>query len=301
MPVNSRPAKSAKPIVLTKRDSEIFGTISSYRAMNAEQIGALFFTSLARGRRRLRALWHAGFLKRSQRAVRYGEGTSKYFYSVTLKAIRHLKDTTSDNASLSVPRRSDVSLHAEKINDFRVCLELAGRSHNPELALWQEGRELKMKTYASVRSTRKPLSIIPDALFTLRLNAREYSYFLEIDRGTTDLHRLAMKLEGYSNLFGHKVPQKTFGIRSFRVLLVTTSRSRIENLAKRMISLEHRISRQDLYCFADLTICSLRNPEKIFEPVWQVMNPGGRLKLSRPLPTLPPSTFPLMPGKPPVH
>lgn len=301
MPEHIRPARSAKPIVLTKRDAKVFSTISSYRAMNAEQIGALFFTSLARGRRRLRALWHAGFLKRSQRAVRYGEGTSKYFYSVTLKAIRHLKDATSDNVPLKVPRRRDVGLHAEKINDFRICLELASRSHNPELILWQEGRGLKMTTYASVRGTRKPLSIIPDALFTLRLNAREYSYFLEIDRGTTDLQRLAMKLEGYSNLFGDKVPQKTFGIRSFRVLLATTSRSRIENLAKKLISLKHRISRADLCCFTDLTICSLRNPEKIFEPVWQVMNPSDKLELSRPMPTLPPSTFPLMPGKPPVH
>ncbi len=297
---SKRPSKT-KPILLTKRDRDVFRAIASFRSMTAEQLQILFFHSLARARRRLRALWQAGFLRRSQRAVRQGEGSSRYFYALTMKTCNLLKQEADHMIVLKASRQSEVSLHTEKINDFRICLEAANRSHNPELSLWKEGNEIKMTTHVHVNEARRPISVVPDALFTLKLNNKEYSYYLEIDRGTTDLSRLVLKLQGYANLFGDKVPQRTFNIKSFRVLLVTTTRTRIENLAVKLSRLGHRIPRLDLFCFLGIESVTVQTPSKLFEPVWLVIGSTGKLELSRPLPSLPPSTFPLMSGKPPVH
>jgi len=117
-----------------------------------------------------------------------------------------------------------------------------------------------MNTPVQARGVRRTISIVPDSLFTLKLNHKEYSYFLEIDRGTEDLSRLTNRARAYANLFADRTPQQRFGIRSFRVLFVTISRTRIENLVERLLKLGQGMSRLDLICFTDFDSCSLASP-----------------------------------------
>jgi hypothetical protein len=234
--------------------------------------------------------------------MRQGEGSSKFIYSLTSKAFRYLSQVGElTPGSGHFQRSSEANLHTERINDFRICLELANRKHDPELRDWREGRELRLTSTIEVRGMRKTIPIIPDALFTVSMSDKEYSYFLEIDRGTTDLTRIVQKCLGYLNLFNNKVPKNRFEIRSFRVLFVTTSVVRIQNICDRLSRFSSNQSRLDLFHFTDFGSFSLSEPERILEPIWQTIGADRRISASRPLPSLPPSTFPTEPGKPPVH
>ncbi len=48
-------------------------------------------------------------------------------------------------------------------------------------------------------------------------------FFLEADRGTMTLKRFTLKLKGYAAYWGEKKHEDRFGIRYFRVHIVTMS------------------------------------------------------------------------------
>ncbi len=294
-------SKNHRPIILTQRDSALFAKLGSLGVLNSEQIKALFFASLPRTRRRLLQLWQHGFLKRIQRPVLKGDGSSKYYYSLSPKALRQHALSNTEIEPPKYRRTNSVNLHQEKIIDFRICLELANRWHDPELKHWEEGKTLKLQTSIDKEGIKRHLSLIPDAFFTVSMAGKDYAYFLEMDMGTTDLTRIVRKCQGYLNLFNEKTPQLKFAIRSFRVLFVTTSSKRTSNILEQIGRIKSKATRLDLFSFTDFNSYSLERPRQIFEPIWLTIGTDGKATWSRPLPSLPPSTFPTEPGKPLVH
>ena len=282
--LNRESKRKLLPIQITDRDRELFLALMDYRVLTTDQICHLFFPSLHRTRKRLAQLWKHGLLARAARPTRLGEGSSQYLYALSRRGQQILPNVaTQQRASPSTLR--SFSQHSERINDFRICLLLAVRMANDlNLSSWTQGRKLKMVAAPRYPVITQTTPIIPDAMFTLHHQRRAYTYFLEIDRGTTDLGRIAAKCAGYHWLWQQKAPQRRFGIRSFRVLLVTTTQKRLEHVKHKLQNLRAYSSCPDLIACTDSSAVSFSTPEKLFAANWQTISEQGGPVSSCPLP-----------------
>ena len=289
-------------MTLTERDQVLLRLVADYGMLSTEQAYRLCFPSVSRTRKRLRLLWQHGFIKRNVRPVRMGEGSSALLYTLRRKGQAALS-RDSDDPSTEVSRiRKSLGEHALKINDFRAALTLAiRRTEGLRLHTWGQGREFRFSATVSGPHGSKLVPIVPDAFFIVEGAGRDFSYFLEIDRGTTDYGRIRAKLEGYSNLWQSRVASSQLGIRSFRVLYVTTTEKRLQKMLAVLQSLKSVTMRADIFSLTCFERHSPSQPGQVLKPIWQSINPTtGSLRALSPFPSSIPSTLPIAPGKPPV-
>jgi len=279
-----------KPILVTDRDKDILSKLVSYRTLSTEHIYRLCFPSLHRARKRLLQLWQHGYLKRIVRPTRMGEGSSMYLYIPTRKGLALMPDSfTSGGKRVTRYRLSTFfTEHRLRINDFRTCLELAVRNYkDTSLLFWHEGNKLSMRVNIKDKNVIKTLHIIPDAFFTLQQNERTFHYLLEVDRGTADLKRISLKCRAYLNLWQNKIAQSRFGIRSFRILYVTTTKKRASNMLELLQKLQAFHNRVDIIMITSVDAYSLTDPSRIFEPILKTLDTEGRIQNVCLLPTIP--------------
>ena len=264
-----------KPIVITARDKEILARIAEYRILTTEQLHRLCFPSLSRARKRLLQLLRHGYLKRTVKPVRMGEGSSMFLYSLTKKAMNLLPaNATNLKAKPSIV----LNEHELGINYFRVCLQLSIRElEDISLRSWKQGKELLMKAVEKDKGTLKRIPIIPDAYFALEQDNKVFHFFLEIDRGTTDLKRIALKCRGYLNIWNDKIAHTQMGLRSFRVLYVTSSEKRMENMLEQLRKIKSLQSRTDIILITAADLFSLSKPDSIFKPIWKYLDSDGNI------------------------
>ena len=72
--------------------------------------------------------------------------------------------------------------------------------------------------------------VIPDGFFTIKHKGRNYHFFLEADRSTMTSKRYLRKLRAYWLFWKTGGLQRKFSIPRFRVLTLTTSEKRKDNL-----------------------------------------------------------------------
>jgi hypothetical protein len=273
--------------------------VAEFGVLSTEQIQRLSFPSLIRTRKRLRQLWQHRFVSRRVRPVHIGEGTSQLFYSVTRKGTGQCTDDTA--ATRFSTGRHRLSDHALQITTFRVALTLAmSKARGTLIVRWVGDRELHFRGSVRVGEHTKPVPIVPDGFFVIRHGLKEFGYFLEVDRGTTDLTRMRAKFIAYLDLWHGPVAKDKLGIRSFRVLYVTQSEKRLNGLLKTLQGIVPNGLRRDVLQFTSAERFSLDNPERIFGPIWRTIDLSGSVSACRLLPDHPPLTLPIAPGKPPV-
>jgi len=131
-----------------------------------------------------------------------------------------------------IQNRSSFTLaHELMITDIHLALHKTGA-----LVYWEQGKE----TWRG--------HVHQDAFCTLensqRLEANRIDYFIEADTGTENHRDIATKIDGYIEHFdGSEIP--------FRVLFITTSDARAENLARLAETLIPQAKRK-LFLFAPL-------------------------------------------------
>lgn len=248
--------RAGKPVafVLTDRDLEIFRVVNRYRYLRTGQIKRLVFpdnTTEQSTRRRLKYLFHNGYLGRVMPFVRIGEGSSETAYYLD-KAGRDLLEQAGEEvggyASGGQVKHQFLD-HALDISEFRVNLELALADHPAvEIHRFTADFEVKGQTAGAIGKkryklydevthpvTRAPFVVYPDALIVLKGKGKHEDYqrlyFLEIDRGTEALNVIKDKVIGYSLYLKQKVFAK-FGKfdKNFVVLLQINSKKRAENI-----------------------------------------------------------------------
>jgi hypothetical protein len=126
--------------------------------------------------------------------------------------------------------------------------------------------------------------VVPDAAFGLRFmdkpRGKNESFFLiEIDRATMPVRRVNLlrssfykKMFGYHHAWKEDVFEKTFHFRNARVLTVTTSRERIENMIEVGRQLDTRRKGLGMFLFVPQDIMSLEDPEVVFRRIWRSGN-----------------------------
>jgi len=72
--------------------------------------------------------------------------------------------------------------------------------------------------------------MIPDAFFGIKATKGRSYFFLEIDMGTESNQRFGRKIVAYRQYRKTRKYTERYGFKSFRVLTVTTSEQRLENL-----------------------------------------------------------------------
>lgn len=292
--------RTRNAIVLTDRDTALFRHIATFGVLSTEQIRRLCFQSVSRARRRLHQLWQHAFLRRNTRPVRVGEGTSPYLYSLTNKG----RTTLAQHGDIvqSAGAKARLGIHASQITDVHIALLNATQgATGPALTTWRQDKVLRFHGQVTSEGKTTTIPIVPDAFFLLTAGGRDFAYLLEIDRGTTDLTRIRTKFCAYLNLWQSKAVQTTLGVRSFRVLYVTTTETRLQHLLSVLRRLPETMTRRDIIASTSFSRFSLEEPERLFTPLWVTSTSAGEPLSVDPLPPRHSSTFPTAPGNPPVR
>lgn len=239
--------------VLTDRDLAILCVVNRYRYARTGQIKRLVFpdnTTEQSARRRLKYLFHNGYLGRVMPFVRIGEGSSETAYYLD-KSGRAVLEQAGEEIT-PYPTGGQVKHqfldHALDISEFRVHLELALADHPAvEIKRFTADFEAKGHTVNAIGKkkyklydevthpvTREPYIVYPDALIVLQGKGKfenyQRLYFLEIDRGTEGLNVIKDKITGYSLYLKQNVFAKFGKFQTFTVLLQTNSKKRAENI-----------------------------------------------------------------------
>jgi hypothetical protein len=156
--------------------------------------------------------------------------------------------------------------HAMMISQFRTALTLAlrARPDSPKIERWCQGYELKDMLAPRGQS----LELVPDAYLTLKDGEDMLDFFLEADMSTMTRERFLDKMKTYWKWYREKRFQKTLGIGNFRVLTITKSEERAENLRKIAKNADDRKTGSNMFLFLSETQYSLVKPEAVLSPAW---------------------------------
>lgn len=263
-------SKAKKNIRLGQRDLRILKAVGDYQVLTTSQIQRLHFPSISRTRKRLRQLSECGLLRQYRRAVVVGTGSSDALYSLTPKAIKTLEraGAISKPHNLRVSGiRSELFLdHTLARNDFRIGLELACRfQRDIELRNWKQDRSVA-RSVSLVHGDRSPtmerLTIVPDGQFDLIRHGEIRRFYVEIDRGTTSLRRIRLKMMGYVQLF--LAPQEV----ECTVLWSANSTRRMQHLMQAARDIRHPVTAEKIFRFAENHPEWSLEPARILLPEW---------------------------------
>lgn len=266
--------KPSKRIEIQPRDIEIFKSLAEHRFLDSQHILALHPLS-GGGRyhqRRLQHLFHHSYIDRPPSQMSYYRVRNHMIYALGRKGAdviyandperRGRIDWQQKNHEVKFPFLA----HALMIADFRVALTGAiKQSQNTELVQWQQGKELR----DTVSLKGRKLAVVPDAFFTIKKDGGLYNFFLEADRSTMVLERVIQKITAYWRWKEEGRHEKRFNIQRFRVLFITISEERKENIRKIAKNGISRAGGYPMFLFACEKNYDFTEPATILKPIWQ--------------------------------
>lgn len=182
---------------LTDRDKEILEALHEHRVLTTEHLTALFFDNSITARHRLTLLYRRELVCRFQ-PYRPGGGPAPHHYvldslGADLIAYDHGLEPGRwrRDKALAIARSQRLD-HLIALNGIYSALVGHAR-HNPtcRLVTWLNEHRAAAWVGEVVR---------PDAYGTWQENGDQLDFFLEVDRGTETLDRLAAKLDRYADL-----------------------------------------------------------------------------------------------------
>ncbi len=241
------------PFRITERDLEILRWLSRCRYLRTGQVHRLVFAENATdqsARRRLKLLYHGGFIGRIEPKTTIGHGSAEIAYCLEKSGAEVLAGMgETPRVYGKAGKVGPLFLeHALDVSEFRVMTELALRDH-PAVALARFVADFEIKSeakpgtgkerYALYSAMAEPLTgrtleVYPDALVILRgtgeFAEHQELFMVEIDRGTEDLTRIQDKVRGYHQFAKERAFQKFGRFTDFLVLMQTSSRRRAGNM-----------------------------------------------------------------------
>jgi hypothetical protein len=201
--------------------------------------------------------------------VRLPHGLLGSLVAVVLVIFRRTKDylahaiTVWDRQGLQDHIEPVALLMGERRADREPKVILSLTLHDGERAIgWLRWRR------AWIGGARRKNAVIPDALFGLRFNDEEESYFmLEIDRGEMPVERyknaqrtyFSKKMLTYYEANRQQRHVHDLGIANFRVLTVTTNRERVERMLAALDAITNGRG-SNMFLFTDQTALVATNP-----------------------------------------
>jgi hypothetical protein len=297
-----KPASSFK---ITKRDLEIIRFVYQHRFLTTDLITALIGGSRQGVSRRLNLLFHGGWLDRPRSQLLMPERLDNrcnhaMIYALGNRGAKHLSieldlplSTVNWTAKNNELKNGFFLEHTLMVARFMVLVRLACKLMNGVEFISQEEIINKRKVLIEANSKelgfqinlnrrkgqRKPfiISLVPDAAFGLRFldRSKEKYFFFEADRATMPIRRASLlrssfykKMLGYHAVWEKRILGKTFHFRDVRVLTMTTSNERIENMIEVGREMDPRKKGLGMFLFTTQDLLSLEHPEKVFQKIW---------------------------------
>ncbi|MBI3411846.1 MAG: replication-relaxation family protein [Planctomycetes bacterium] len=235
-------------VVLQERDRRLLEALESMRVINREQAKVVAgFRSTRRANDRLLILARAGFLKRAF------IGSRQAVYWLPGKTLQE-RGRKSDGVS-SEPAALFLN-HQLEINRVHLLVQYAAI---PVRGWWF----VRWQDFQRPPSATVPL--IPDGYFEVGSQQGFRPVFVEVDLGTEAVPVLARKASLYLQLATSGEFSQLFGRSQFRVLLITTSDRRLQNIRGAVAKLTDKI-----FWFGTLDAVS---PERFWAASW--LRPTG--------------------------
>jgi len=270
-------------VKLQQRDIRIISLVHDYRFLNSDQIKLLVDGSEQGILRRLQKLFHHGFLDRPPSQIIYPlAGTQKMVYALGDKGADLLADEFGiDRGKIKWNEKNkevkDRHIqHTLMISNFRVCLELALRNlPGVNLLFWEKESREGLRDYVYIRDSQGrewKVAIVPDGFFGIKDTKPKpkFYFFLEADQSTMTNERFLKKMRAYWHWgIKEKRHTKKFGIKAFRVLTVTKTEQRKENLRGITKKADNRRTGSPMFWFTSEKNYTIQKPESILESIWQ--------------------------------
>lgn len=243
---------------LTERDVFILMLLAQFRWLTSEQIVRRCQGSHAHITRRLKILWADGLIYRpdsqlARLAAHHHHGPPPLVYGLARKGahlltergvdLRHRIDWTfRPGTALNLDHTlkvADVMLHVHAAADARG---LGIRDHAELLPEFPEATRKARRPFGlavTIQHKGAPLrlSVVPDRLFTLQQADTRHVFALEYDSGSESINARSLakaswrrKVLGYFNAHLQERHSAAWGFQRLRVLTVTPSPTRIDNM-----------------------------------------------------------------------
>lgn len=281
-----RKPKLAGGLTLQERDIEIIKLVHEYRFLNSKQIQALVQGSDQVILRRLRKLFHHGYLDRPVGQIIFSNpimGPEKMVYALGDKGADLMAEWFGIDRGKVIWKEKNREVreryiqHTLLVSKFRACLSIALRNiPNVSLLFWQREnvQEFKEYVYDTKGSRKKRLTVVPDGFFGIEDAGGRMYFFLEADRSTMTAARFLNKMQAYWLWWRQGGSRKRFGIENFRVLTLTVSKRRRDNLVKRTQGADEAGAGSYMFWFADSNDINLDAPLTILQNIWKTAAVG---------------------------
>lgn len=284
LPRHQRVAESERPpMEFTERDGEILKMVNDCRILRSDQLERLFFQSRSTAQFRLSRLFHHEFLERHfLSVVSGGPASSLALYTLGKRGAQFLISRYGyERSQLRVFKRDTLGWHVVEhvltINEVRVAVTVACREQGIELVEWRDETvfrahpdyvELKDK-----RSRTRQKPVLPDGYFCLSTPKGTARFFLEVDRGTEALSKVAPQLQVYEAYTRSGQYQQRFQARSLRILIITTTLKRLDNLK----AVARKVGGDRKYWFT--TLEQITAEDVLTAPIWQQLDKCSSVRL----------------------
>jgi hypothetical protein len=266
---------------VTERDIALLQDVYTYRYLTTSQLRKLHFSSDKTAWRRLQILSELGFIKpftapAIPERIFYLNKKGAEIISVQLQV--SLEDL-SWNRLTRQPKDYYFLRHFLAINDFLILLTQACQKSSIALLGFipeYQGEQTKERyVKKAIRDNVNMLSHTPDGVFALEKNGKPALFFLEIDRGTEIVSNPQIGLLKAVVFYLHYWKSQNWwqyksllngDFQTFRTLIVTTTKQRVQHLRDAASSYSFHDSRAKRFIWAttekELTL------DWIFEPIW---------------------------------
>ncbi|MCK4351858.1 replication-relaxation family protein [candidate division WOR-3 bacterium] len=260
-------ALKPKPLALQDRDTAMIKACYKYRWLSREQLQRLFnFHCITRINIRLRKLYDNKYL--SRRFLPASRGSSQAIYSLGIKGVDLVSELTGEAPKIIKQKRKEnlevkeiFLTHNLLVSDVRIAFWLAIKNHQDMKWLrWIDERELQIECRNKI--------LQPDGYCQYFYQGKLFNFFLELDRSTESNPRfLNSKVALYLKLAKSGLYQKIFGVKYFRVLIITLTEERLYNLKTNIEKITDKIFW--------LTIIDKITPVNVFDKIWYRVGKEG--------------------------
>src|SRR5216683_4388785 len=259
------------PIVLTERDRQLLVAVHQHGFLTTNLIELAFFPPSAGSRssasskayERVRDLWLWGYLERVELPVaRVLGGRRPFLYLLGVQAVPIVEQRMGTAVLPVQARRLDRLDHVFIDHDLKAAALWANlraelRDRRGCRWLWLGERELRAKRMR-VRAPQGDywLPFLPDAYFEITYPTEDaQACLVEVDMGTLTLRRFGRKVQAFEAALNEGVFRRHFKRDEFEVLVLTSSRRRLEAL-RQISACVAPGGRRDLYYFASFEALS---------------------------------------------
>lgn len=274
-------AEERPPLKIQPRDIEILRLVYEYRFLTTSQIMLLVPGSARIILLRLQKLFHNGYLDRLITDLHkeniYGLGNKGADLLTEHSGLDRGKiNWTWKNRKNRKPNRN----HTLMVANFRIALALALKAAPAKMHLWvPEGEALRDAVMVDQGQKKIRIPVAPDAFFSLTDGQSYLNFFLEADQSTMTNDRFLTKLKGYWHFYKQGKHRQKLGIDSFRVLTITKSALRAQNLRRVAKKADEKETGSLMFWFASEDNYSPQKPENVLQPIWQTPKDETRRRL----------------------